>query len=219
MANTQATFGFKHIGYLGGGAPDYQMSVRAIQSTYGTKIGFGDPVIRSTTSTAYIIQATGTLATSNPIEGIFVGCVYTPASGLQIPTWSPSYPAPSAAADVTAYVIDAPNALFLVATLQTAVTSALIGQVVNFTTGTPSTVGGQYSVATIDQATATGVNSGTAVSALPFKIVGLYGSNSNIGALSNQFGGVGNGTDPTTSYNWAIVTFNNQVNKAPYAAP
>lgn len=217
MANTQAQFGFKQMGYQSGGAPDFQMSVRAIQSTYATKIGFGDPVIRSTSATAYIIQATGTLATSNPIEGIFVGCQYTPTSGLQIPTWSPSWPGVTVAADAVAYVIDAPNAQFLVATLQTAAGTADIGKVVNFTTGTPSTVGGQYSVATIDMSTATAAG-GTAISSLPFRIVGLYGSNSNIGALSNQFGGVGNGTDPSTNYNWAVVTFNNQVNKVNYAA-
>ncbi len=215
MANTQANFGFQQIGYLPGSAPDFQLSVRAIQSTYATAIGNGDPVIRGTTATAYIVQATPTLATSNPIEGIFVGCFYIPKTGLQIPTWSPSYPAAQAASDSVAYIIDAPKAQFLVATLQTACSSADIGKVVNFNTGVPSTVGGQLSTATIDMSTATSLG-GTATSTMPFKIVGIKGSGTGVGALSSQFGGVGNGTDPTSNFNWAIVTFNNQVFNVDY---
>ncbi len=192
MANQQSQFGFKHIGFLSGGSPDYQQQPRLIQSTYSTQIGLGDPVVRSTTTAKYIIQATGTLATSTPIEGIFVGCSYTP-SGLP-PTWSPYWPG-AAASDATGYVIDAPNALFLVATLQTAVTTTNLGQAINFTTGQCATTGGGYSIATIDQATATAT--GTTVSLLPFKIVQLYQ-------------GIGNGSDPLTNYNWAVVTFNFQ---------
>jgi len=199
VANTQATFGFKHQGYLRGGAPDYQLSTFAIQSTNATKIGFGDPVIMAaaTAATPYIIQATGALATTQPIVGIFQGCEYIPSGG-GAPQWSPYFPG-SIAQDCTAYVIDAPNAKFLVATLQTAVTSANIGQAVNFTTGVCATVGGGYSVETIDQSTATAT--GTTTSVLPFRIIGLYP-------------GVGNGSDPTTNYNWAVVTFNYQLNRA-----
>lgn len=199
MANTQAQFGFKHLGYLGGGAPDYQLRTFAVQSTNATKIGFGDPVIMAaaTAATPYIIQATGALATTQPIVGIFQGCEYIPSGG-GAPAWSPYFPG-SVAQDAIAYVIDAPNAQFLVATLQTAVTSAMIGQAVNFTTGTCATVGGGYSIATIDQSTAT--STGTTTSVLPFRIQGLYA-------------GVGNGSDPTTNYNWAIVTFNYQLNRS-----
>ena len=199
MANTQAQFGFKHLGYLSGGAPDYQLRTYAVQSTNATKIGFGDPVIMAagTAASPYIIQATGALATTQPIVGIFQGCEYIPSGG-GAPAWSPFYPG-SVAQDAIAYVIDAPNAQFLVATLQTAVTSAMIGQVVNFTTGACATVGGGFSIATIDQSTAT--SSGTTTSVLPFRIIGLYA-------------GVGNGSDPTTNYNWAIVAFNYQLNRS-----
>jgi len=213
MANVQAQFGFQHIGYLSGSGVDYQQSTRAILKTNASAIGFGDPVIRQNATSAYIVQATGSLATAAPIEGIFVGCVYTPTSGLQIPQWSPSWPGNTVAADATGYVVDAPNAIFLAATLQTAAGTGDIGKVVNFTTGTPSTVGQQYSVATIDMSTATSAG-GTAISPLPFKIVGIPGSGVGIGALANQFGRVGNGSDLTTNYNWVIVGFNNQINKA-----
>lgn len=198
MANTQAQFGFKHLGYLSGGAPDYQQSTYPIQSTYSTNIGFGDPVIIQNATSPFIVQATGSLATAAPIVGIFVGCQYTPSGG--VPTWSSFWPG-AAATTAIAYVIDAPNAKFLVAALNTAITSSNIGNVVNFTTGQCSTTGAGFSIATIDQSTATAAG-GTAASPLPFKIVGLYP-------------GVGNGSDPTTPFNWAVVTFNNQIFKSP----
>ena len=194
MANTQSQFGFKHQGYLSGGAPDYQQSPRLIQSTNATKIGFGDPVIKQNATSQYIVQCPSLGSTTGPIDGIFVGCMFTPSGGLGIPQWSPFWPG-AASADATGYVIDAPNAQFLVAALATAIVTANIGQAINFTTGTPSTVGGGFSIATIDQSTAT--STGTTASLLPFKIVSLYQ-------------GIGNGSDPTTNYNWAIVTFNNQ---------
>jgi len=197
VANTQSQFGFKQYGYSPGGAPDYQLSAYTIQSTNATPIGFGDPVIIANATSPYIIQATGALATTTPIIGIFQGCWYSPTAN-SAPIWSPYFPG-STSTNATAYVIDAPNALFLVATLQTAVTTANIGNVINFTTGTPSTVGGAYSVATIDQSTAT--TTGTTASLLPFRIVKLYP-------------GVGNGSDPTTNYNWAVVAFNYQLYRA-----
>jgi hypothetical protein len=195
MANTAAQFGFKHIGYLSGGAPDYQQSSYAIQKTNVTAIGFGDPVVAAaTTGSPYIIQATNALATASPIIGIFVGCQYIAANGLV--SWSPFWPGVTVTADATAYVIDAPNAKFLVAALQTAITSANFGQVANFSNGVFSTTGQGYSIATLDQSTATSAG-GTASSSLPFKIIGP----------SPQ---VGNGSDPTTNFNWVVVTFNNQ---------
>lgn len=195
MANTQATFGFKHQGYLGGGAPDYQLQNAVIASSYATNIGLGDPVLYTTAGpTGTIIQATGALATTVPILGIFQGCSYIPTGGGP-PQWSP-YWGGSAAQNATAYVMTAPNALFLVAALNTAISSTNIGFNVNFTTGAANTTGGGFSVATIDQSTATAL--GTTSSFLPFKIYGLYP-------------GVGNGSDPTTAYNWAVVGFNFQL--------
>lgn len=194
MANTQAQFGFRHIGFLPGYAPDYQQWRAPLLSTYSTLIGVGDPVTRTNATSAFIIQATGSLATTQPIEGIYQGCQYIPSGG-GFTVQPGSYWPGAAAQNATAYIINSPGALFLVAALNTAITSANIGQVVNFTTGAPTTTGGGFSVATIDQSTAT--SAGTTTSFLPFKIYDLYQ-------------GVGNGSDPTTSYNWAIVTFNFQ---------
>jgi hypothetical protein len=200
VANTAAQFGFKETGYLSGGAPDFQLRSYTIASTYTTAIGLGDPVMLTTggTQTGTIIQATGALATTVPILGIFKGCSLVPTSG-GAPTFSPFWPSQGAAVNGTAYVIDAPNATFLVAGLSAVVSSWYIGWNVNFTTGAPTTTGGGYSVATIDATTATTL--GTTSSFLPFKILGLYP-------------GVGNGSDPTTNFNWAIVGFNFQVNRS-----
>ena len=188
MANQQAQFGFKHIGYLSGGAPDFQLQTRAIQSTNATKIGVGDPVFK-TAGTNYIVQATGTAA-GTPIVGIYQGCQYIPSGGgAPVPgTYWPG----AAAQDATGYIINAPNALFLVACLQTAIVTANIGANVGFTTGTPSTTGAGYSIATVDQSTLT-TNAN-----YPFQVVSLYN-------------GIGNGSDPTTNYNWVVVSFQNQM--------
>lgn len=199
MANTQAQFGFQEYGFLPGFAPDYQLAHFTISSSNATLIGNGDPVCyaAATTGTPFIIQATGALATTQPIIGIFRGCYYVPSGGGTV-VWSPYWPGASAT-NATAYVSNSPGALFKVAALQTAVTSSNIGQAVNFTTGAPATTGAGYSVATIDQSTAT--SSGTTTSLLPFRIVDLYQ-------------GIGNGSDPTTNYNWAIVSFNFQLNRS-----
>jgi hypothetical protein len=190
MANTQAQFGFQHFGYLPGGAPDYAQSTPyQIQSSFSTKIWFGDPVIKQATS-KYMNPATGT-GNLTAIAGIFVGCVFTPSSGLAVPQWSPWWPG-AAAADATAYVIDAPNALFRVAALLTAVPATAIGQNIGFSTGAGGTAVGQgFSTFTVDQGTLT-----TGPTA-PFQVYSL-------------FPGIGNGSDPTTNYNWVIVTFNQQ---------
>jgi hypothetical protein len=192
VANTATQFGFRHIGYLPGGAPDYQQSTRVILSTYSTAIGFGDPVQKTNATSQYIVRgAGGTAATGTAIiEGIFVGCEYTPSGGLGIPQWSPYWPG-AASADAKAYIIDAPNALFLVATGTTAVATAGIGGLYGFDVGTVSTTGGGFSGATLNATVSTSAGS------LPFKMVSLYQ-------------GVGNGSDPTTAYNWVVVTFNNQ---------
>jgi hypothetical protein len=191
MANTQAQFGFQHFGYLPGGSADYQLSKYQIQSSYATKIYFGDPVIKSAAS-PYIRPATAGTATGTAIVGIFYGCQYTPTGGT--PTWSPWFPA-SVAADATAYVIDAPNALFKVAALLTPIPATAIGANVGYSSGAGgTTVGGGFSTYVVDEVVFTTSDQ------FPFKIVSMYP-------------GIGNGSDTTTNYNWVIVGFNLQTYK------
>lgn len=199
MANTQARFGFRHLDDASGGSPTYRMSTRAIQSTTGTAIGFGDPVQQVNATSPYITQMAGGAGVfSLPVVGIFQGCSYVPTGGGP-PVWSPTWNG-TAASDGVAYIIDSPNALFLAATTLTAIATSAIGHAVSFTGGAPATTGGGFSIATIDASTLGTAASGTAVSSLPFRVVGLYQ-------------GVGNGSDPTTSYNWVVVGFNNQINR------
>jgi hypothetical protein len=187
MANTQSAFGFQHFGYLPGSAVDYQLSTRLIQSSNTTKIFFGDPVVKGG-ATAYIVQASSTTA---PLDGIFQGCTYIPSTGGP-PVWSAFWPGASAV-DATAYVMKAPGALFRVAANNTAITTTNIGSNVIFATGTGVTTGGGFSGFTVSTVT----TDATA----PFEIVSLYP-------------GIGNGSDPTTPFNWVIVTFNNQTYRA-----
>ena len=192
MANTQAQFGFQHIGYLPGGAVDYQYSTRQIQSSYASAIWFGDPVIKSA-STPYIALSLGTGAVT-AMAGIFFGCEYVPSGG-GAPVWSPFFPG-SVKTDATAYLVSAPNALFKVAALLTAVPNTAVGANIGYSTGAGGTSVGQgFSTYTVDQSTIT-----TGPTA-PFTIVQTYN-------------GIGNGSDTTTNYNWVIVTFNNQFLRA-----
>lgn len=189
MANTQAQFGFQQFGYQPGGAPDYQLSKYAIQSTYATAIYFGDVVQKSASLGPYLQPCLSGSSPSTGIVGIFQGCIYTPKGSA--PTWYPWYPAAAGGADAVAYVIDAPNALFRVAALLTAVPSTAIGNNIGFSTGAGgTTVGGGFSSYTVDQASL------ASTVTLPFKVVAMYP-------------GVGNGSDATTNYNWVIVGFNN----------
>jgi len=188
MANTQAQFGFAHFGYLPGGAPDYQLGKYAIQSTYATAIFFGDPVVKSAAS-GYIIPATGT-GTLTALTGVFQGCTYTPKGG--VPGWLPWYPGVAAGADSVGYVIDAPNALFRVASLLTATPPSAIGEGIGWSTGAGgTTVGGGFSTFTVDQSTL------TTGPLAPFQVYSMYP-------------GIGNGSDTTTNFNWVIVTPNFQ---------
>lgn len=185
MANTASAFGLRHIGFLSGAGPDYQLATRLIQSTNTTKIFSGDPVVKGAASN-YIVQAA--LNTST-LDSIFQYCVYIPVGG-GTPIWSNFWPG-TAASDSTAYVINAPNALFLGAALNTAIVTSNIGNNIGFAVGTGSTAGGGFSGFTLDQSTINTTNT------LPFQIYSLYQ-------------GIGNGSDPSTPFNWAVICFNNQ---------
>lgn len=190
MANTQATFGFRHIGYVSGAAPDYQMATGIITSGNATKIFRGDPVCLDPT-TGFIVQGANNTST---LAGIFDGCMYTPVGGT--PVWSPFWPG-AASGNATAYLINAPGALFMVAAINTSLVTANIGENIGFTIGTGNTATG-VSAATIEQTTLNTTNT------LPFKVY----------ALGNQFlAASSNGSDPATPYGWAVVQFNNQQSK------
>lgn len=190
MANTQTAFGFRHIGYLGGGSPDYQLSTGSILSTNATKIFRGDPVVTNP-ATGNVEQAS---SNSVNVRGIFDGCQYIPVGG-GTPVWTPFWPG-AAAQNAIAYIIDAPNAVFLAAALNTSIVTANVGENVGFAIGTGNQSNG-FSGATIDQSTLSTTNT------LPFRVIAPC-------TAAGNYGIVGNGGDPTTPFGWAVVTFNNQ---------
>lgn len=191
MANTLAPFGFSPSGTISGSGPNFRLSQRKIASTYTTAIYTGDAVMPvTTTATGYIIQyATGTV----PCCGVFLGCVYLSVSQSRI-VRSEFWPGSDANGDVTCYVIDNPDAMFLVQSGYTggAVTLANVNQNASIiATPVGSNLTGRSGMA-LGQAATT--------STYPFTIVGLA-----------QDLGAGNGTDITTAFNYVYVTFNNEI--------
>lgn len=189
MANTFAPFGFSQ--YKGtGSAPTYEQTPRTVALTAGA-IYAGDPVTS---------QSDGTVAQSvagtTQIAGIFVGCDFISATLLRR-VWSPYWPGSGSALAgtiVNAYIINDPNAQFLVQSgnAGTAVLAIDVGANINFALGTGSALSG-LSGAYANQAT---INPATTT--LPFRIVGLH---------QNPPGS--NGTDIASNGNFIIVAFNN----------
>jgi hypothetical protein len=195
VANTSSPFGFVQYQGGAGGAPTFAQPERRIASTNTTKIYFGDPVAPVTsTANGYITQAA---AGTTVIDGIFVGCKYLSVS-QQRTVWSRYWPGSDANGDVTAYVIDDPNARFLVqsswatplATSLTTFGTTPVGQYCQFNIGSGNTTTGQSGayVSTL----------GTTVT-YPFIVVDLQTFPPGV-----------NGTDPTTQYYNVVVGFNNE---------
>lgn len=206
MANTNAPFGFRQYFGGSGGAPTFNQVSMRIASGDTNPCYNGDPVIPVTsTANGYVTQ----YATpgSTIVAGIFVGCKYL-SSTLNRVIWSNYWPGSGATGDVEAYVINDPNAQFVVqggsttfnitGTLST-FTSSKIGQYAQFTLGTGSTITGQ---------------SGAYLSAVgttvtyPFIVRDLV-----------TFPPGGPGADPLSAYNWVVVGFNNELMRTNGAGP
>ena len=181
MANVNAPFGFQHVGNVGGGAPTYQVMQGAEIAYNDTSALFtGDPV--TLLGTGYITRAT---AGTTPVYGIFYGCSYLNPSTKRI-EFSPYWPgvAIASTSTVNAIVVTDPNAEFMVQATSTNVGRSAIGANVQFTYTTGDTLSGQ-SKCTVDTPNTTAT--------LPFRVTRLETVRS----------------DPTGTYNWVYVTFNN----------
>lgn len=187
MANTNAPFGFSPTATVNGPV-NFRISQRKIASGNNTAIYKGDavsPVIG--TATGYITQST---ATTTAIVGIFLGCQYFSTSQkktLNMPYW----PGSDATGDVTAYVMDDPNATFRCQAGGTNVGFAKIGQLIQLNVGTGSTSTGNSGMY---------VESPNTTATLPFVIIGIPSSATD--------------PDPTLAYNLVTVGFNNQIFKS-----
>lgn len=183
MANTNAPFGFTQ--YRGNGsAPTYEQVVATILSTDTTPIFCNDPV--APTAAGYVTQAS---SNSVQVSGIFVGCKYLSTSQKRT-VWSRYWPGSDNSGDVEAYVINDPNARWLVQSDATGVTQAGINANIGFAIGTGSTATGT-SGAYLDTST---INT---TSTLPFRIIAL-GANPP-GSPGTEAG----------AYNRVVVAFNN----------
>lgn len=189
MPNVQAPFGFSPIGRIPGMTPNFAPSVRRIASNNSTAIYKGDPV--TSLSTGYITRST---AGTTQIAGIFWGCKYYSTSQRRT-VWSNYWPGSDATGDIEAYVIDDPDARFVVQAggSTTPIGFADINANANFALGTGNAATG-LSGAFLDQ---TSINPATTT--LPFRIIDI------VREPPGQ-----NGTDIAAAYNYVIVGFNAQ---------
>lgn len=192
MANTNAPFGFRQIGNSGGASPNFETRVMKIASNNATAIYYQDPV--KLLDTGYVAQWTASTAVSQ-LVGIFQGCKYYNTSVGRIVN-SPYWPGANASGDVEAYIqpclFSAGSPQFVVQGSGTAFSQADVGQNIDVSLGTGSTVGGCFSGATVDYGTL-----GTAAT-LPFRIMRLW---SDIAVSGSP------GTD-ASAYNWVVVSAN-----------
>lgn len=196
MSNNFAPFGFRPVS-TSNGPINWRMSTRRIASGNGTAIFKGDAVVPVTsTANGYITQAT---AGSVALAGIFWGCQYLSTTQKRV-VWSQYWPGSDATGDVIAYVIDDPNARFVVQTSgssfqitgsNTTFTSSPVGQLAQLNVGAGSTTT-QQSGMYLDTVGTTAT--------YPFQIVDMVidppGSN---------------GSDATSNYNYVVVGFNNEM--------
>jgi len=189
MANTFAPFGFSQTSGTGS-APTYEQVAVLIASNYTTPIFYGDPVYPLNTG---YIAGSSVSPGAVQIAGIFVGCKYLSTSQKRV-IWSNYWPGSDANGDVTAYIVNDPNAQFLVQVGGSSSTGIVQGDVnanVQFNYGTGNTangVSGAYLDITVTP---------TTTNTLPFRVVSLVVDPPGV-----------NGTQ-SGAYNYAIVAFNN----------
>ena len=109
MANVSEKFGLRPYRKLDGTPLVGAQNRYTIASGYGTAIFQGDLVEPKGTGN---IEKHGA-NTSDAVVGVFNGCFYTDPT-TQKPTFSNHYPGGIAASDITAFVVDDPDAVFLV---------------------------------------------------------------------------------------------------------
>ena len=109
MANVSEKFGLRPYRKLDGSPLVGAQNRYTIASGYATAIFQGDLVEPLTSGN---IQKHGA-NTSDAVVGVFNGCFYTDPTTKK-PTFSNHYPGSIAASDITAFIVDDPDAVFLV---------------------------------------------------------------------------------------------------------
>lgn len=194
MANSNTPFGFSQ--YSGtGSAPTYEQVPVSIAYN-ASAIYNGDPVTLQADGTVARSASTGATPGTLGIAGIFIGCKYLSVSQKRV-VWSNYWPGSDVASGnvVTGYIVNDPNAKFVVQTDSTGAAAADVNGTVGFAIGTGTDANG-LSGAYIDMST---LNTSSYVANNPFKIVGILTD------PPGAPGTLGNGQ----AYDRIIVSFNN----------
>jgi len=193
MANTNAPFGFRQ--YVGtGSSPTYeQVTLPNGGIDYNTAaIYYGDPVTRFSSSDGTITQAA--TATAVTLAGVFQGCKYL-STAQKRTVWSNYWPGSDVAvgnqSTIEAYIVNDPNAQFIVQSDATGATQAQMGSNVNINIGTGTAANGLSGAFITPGTTAATTNT------LPFRMVSL---------VLNPPGAAGTAAG---AYNYVVVAFNN----------
>ena len=112
MANVKEEFGLRPYRKLDGTPLVGAQNRYTIASNYATAIYQGDLVIAKTTGNIERYDASGNAGLSTAVVGVFNGVFYTDPT-TQKPTFKNFYPGSIVASDITAFVIDDPDAVFL----------------------------------------------------------------------------------------------------------
>ena len=108
MANQLEKFGLRPYRKLDGTPLAGAQNRYTIKANYGSNIFQGDLVIPVSTGNIEVHVKN----TSEAVVGVFNGCFFTDPT-TQKPTFKNFYPASTNASDITAFVIDDPDAVFL----------------------------------------------------------------------------------------------------------
>lgn len=183
MSNTAAPFGFMQDSGTGS-TPTYEQVTRSAQYN-AAAIYAGDPVTSQTDGTIAIASAGTT-----QIAGIFVGCKYLSVS-MKRTVWNNYWPGSDVASGnyVECYIVNDPNAKFLVQSGGTGLTLADVDANVQFNIGTPNALTGQSGAY---------VESPNTTPTLPFRVVSIV--TTPVLGITNPVSG---------AYAYAIVAFNN----------
>jgi adhesin HecA-like repeat protein len=186
-------YGLKPVNLIGGQVYAGSTRLIAIASGEGTSIFFGDAV---KLSGGYITRDPADSAMT-PV-GVFMGCTFTDPNSNQ-KVFKQYYPAGTVAADIKAYVVDDPDALFKVAvvsgtTVISGVTQTAVGLNAALVDNTGSTITGDSLVA-ISATTATN-------GALPVRIVDIVPDTANA---------AGSYTEVIVKWNFGMHQYQNAV--------
>ena len=196
MANTNSPFGFWQRGGTGS-SPTYEQTEQGNGGIdYNTgAIYFGDPVQRVGSGDGTIEQ--GANAQTTPMAGVFIGCKYLSTSQKRT-VWSNYWPGSDVTSanqsSISAWIVNDPNAQFLVQSDSTGVVQADVGANNDYQIGTGTAANG-LSGAYL-------VHGGATTSTKPWRLVSL---------VLDPPGAPGTATG---AYNWCVVAFNNVETKA-----